>query len=519
MSIIDLFDRGCTMKPDGNYVVSSAVRVRYRDAQVFTYQVAHGLRALGCSEDTKVAVLAGNDPVAWLCVLSIWRAGMAWVPLNPRNGIEESARLLDSFDCEVLFFQKAFAAGIESVRARCPKLKRLVCIDGVSQGALELEAWRAQQSRADPGVEPAPGDVCMIAATGGTTGRPKGVMQTHRGLLAMAANWLSVLDYAPEEHPVNLAAAPLTHTAGLASLMATARGGMIVVLPKPDLQLLLDTIEAHRVTELFLPPTVIYGLLEVPGVSARDFSSLKYLLYGAAPMSPEKLRRAIRTFGRVMTQGFGQTEAPLAISCLRAGEHFEHGEIASEARLSSCGRPFPFIRVAIKDETGRTVPDGESGEICVRGDLVMKGYYKDPQRTAEAIVDGWLHTGDVGFLDAEGYLHITDRKKDVIISGGFNVYSAEVEAVINGHPAVRECAVVGVPDEKWGEAVKAVVELNRAARVTADELIELCKQRLGSVKAPKSVDFVETLPRSTVGKVLKRDVRAHFWAGATRQVS
>jgi acyl-CoA synthetase (AMP-forming)/AMP-acid ligase II len=219
-----------------------------------------------------------------------------------------------------------------------------------------------------------------------------------------------------------------------------------------------------------------------------------------------------------MANSYGQTEAPGTISCLPPHEHFVQSQVAPDERLASVGRPNPLIRVEIMDDQGRILAQGETGEICVRGDLVMKGYYKAPEKTAEAIVDGWLHTGDIGHLDAEGYLHITDRKKDMIITGGFNVYPSEVEQVIWSHPAVQDCAVIGVPDAQWGEAVKAVVELNAGQQVGADELIALCKDRLGSVKAPKSVEFVDSLPRSPVGKVLKKDLRAKYWQDAGRRI-
>ncbi len=264
---------------------------------------------------------------------------------------------------------------------------------------------------------------------------------------------------------------------------------------------------------------MIYRLLDIPDLASKcDFSSLKYLTYGAAPMSVEKLKQAIEVFGPVMAGGYGQTEAPAAISYLPPDHHYIDGRLASDERLSSVGRPNPLIRVEILDDAGEILAQGETGEICVRGDLVMKGYYKAPDKTAETIVDGWLHTGDIGHIDAEGYLHITDRKKDMIISGGFNVYPSEVEQVIWSHPAVQDCAVIGIPDAKWGEAVKAVVELNKGQSVTAEELIALCKERLGSVKAPKSVDFVEALPRSTIGKVLKKDLRQRYWETTDRKI-
>jgi acyl-CoA synthetase (AMP-forming)/AMP-acid ligase II len=317
---------------------------------------------------------------------------------------------------------------------------------------------------------------------------------------------------------VNLAAAPMTHTAGMLAVPCTARGGTVVVLTKPEPAALLGAIAKHRVTEFFLPPTVIYRLLDIPGIEKQDFSSLKYFIYGAAPMSVDKLKRAIEVFGPVMAGGYGQTEAPASISYLTPAEHFADGRLAPDERLSSVGRPNPLIRVEIMNERNELLPPGETGEICVRGDLIMKGYHKAPDKTAETIVDGWLHTGDIGHLDAEGYLHITDRKKDMIISGGFNIYPSEVEQVLWAHAAVRDCAVIGVPDDKWGEAVKAVVELNAGCEVNAEELIALCKDKLGSVKSPKTVDFVAALPRSAVGKVLKKELREQYWRGVQRRI-
>lgn len=236
-------------------------------------------------------------------------------------------------------------------------------------------------------------------------------------------------------------------------------------------------------------------------------------------MSVEKLKKAIDVFGPAMMGGYGQTEAPGSIAYLTPAEHFnQDGSIASDERLASVGRPNPLVRVEIMGEQNQILAQGETGEICVRGDLVMKGYYNAPDKTSETIIDGWLHTGDIGHLDADGYLHITDRKKDMIISGGFNVYPSEIEQVLWAHPAVQDCAVIGVPDAKWGEAVKAVVELNAGHEVSGEELIALCKDKLGSVKTPKSVEFVQALPRSPAGKVLKKDLRALYWQGAERKI-
>ncbi len=518
MALIDFFDRGCLLNRDGVAFAMAGREWTFAESHTLTCQVANGLLIRGIGKGYHGAVLAGNDPLAWLCVMGFWRAGVAWLPLNPRSPAPESASLIDGFDVDTLFFQSAFAPIVAELQASCPNLKNLVCIDGTVQGAISLEELIAVAAPNPPVFVSAPDDMIAIMPTGGTTGLPKGVMQTNRNLSLSILNGVINSPYAPGEPIVNLAAAPMTHSAGFLSISATARGGKVVVLTKPDPMSLLDTIERERVTELFLPPTVIYALLEVPGIEGRDFSSLRYIMYGAAPMSLDKLRRAIEVFGPVMHQGYGQTEAPGSIAFLRPGDHFVDGKIAPDSRLSACGLPAITNAISIRDDQGQPLKQGESGEICVSGDIVMKGYYKQPDKTAEAIIDGWLHTGDVGHLDAEGFLHITDRKKDMIISGGFNVYPSEVEQVIWSHPAVLDCAVIGIPDEKWGEAVKAVIELKPGASVDPEEIIALCKDRLGSVKAPKSVDFIASLPRSPVGKVLKKDIRAAYWTQSDRKV-
>lgn len=522
MAIIDYFDHACANWPNNEFLVFGASRTSYSEAQQTTHRIVNGLNALGYSKGAKAAVLSGNDPAAWLTVLAIWRAGLTYVPLNPRDSMQHNVSLLEQFDCEVLFFQPEIAGELAKLNGQLGKIKHFVSLrhkTDLIPNALTLDDVIAGRPQSSPSVDVAMDDVCMITGTGGTTGKPKGVMLTHRNVQMMVANWLQTMPYAPGEFPVALLAAPITHAAGPLSLLSTVRGGKVVIMSRVDPVAILNTIEDLKVTEFFLPPTAIYSLLETPGVESRNYSSLKYFIYAAAPMSPEKLRRAIATFGPVMMQGYGQSEATAVISCLRPEEHLVNGECASEEVLSSCGRVFPFVRVTIRDDANREVPNGVTGEICVAGDNIMKGYYNDPERTAEALIDGWLHTGDVGHFDENNLLHITDRKKDMIITGGFNVYSAEVERVINGIPGVLECAVIGVPDEKWGEAVKAVVQLSRASDLEADRLIELCREKLGPVKTPKSIDFVEMLPRSTVGKVLKREIRAEYWRGQTRQVN
>ena len=518
MAIIDLFDRGWRINPTGVAYVQDDVETTFQEAGELSCRVANALLADGFQSGTNGAIWAGNDVTAWICALGLWRANVAWIPVDAHKTPEGNRDILDDFDCEVVFFQAAFASVIEPLRAQLPKVRSWICIDSDAADAISLEDWIADQPSTDPAVQVSLDDTVTLSSTGGTTGKPKGVMNTHRSLQTFVAHFMLAFPYAADEKPVNLAAAPMTHTAGVLTLPTTAQGGTVVVVTSPQAGLLLEQIGKRGVTEFFLPPTVIYRLLEVPGIEQVDFSSLKYFIYGAAPMSVEKLRKAIAVFGPIMAGAYGQTEAPASIAFLPPAEHFQGGEIGSDERLSAAGRPGPLIRVEILDDENHVLGTGETGEICVRGDLVMKGYYKAPELTAQTIVDGWLHTGDIGHLDAEGYLHITDRKKDMIISGGFNVYPSEVEQVIWSHPKVQDCAVIGVPDAEWGEAVKAVVELNPGETVSSEELLALCKSSLGSVRTPKSIDFVEALPRSTVGKVLKKDLRDSYWAATSRAI-
>lgn len=517
MALVEYLDRGALRDPDGDCLVSGDVRLSYRDVQQLTYRIGRRLGRLGLGPGDNGAILAFNDPVAFACAFGLARAGVTWVPANPRNSENDNHYLFDFLDCRVLLFQSAFAESLDRLRAELPGVREWVCLDQDLPWAPSLESWLGDVEADPVEVVSDPEAVALILPTGGTTGRPKGVQMTHRVLNNFVATYMLSFHYDAAERPVNMAAAPLTHAAGIFAFPALSRGGKVVILPKPDIAAMLDTIEQHRVTEFFLPPTVIYRMLEHPGIEDRDYSSLRYFCYAAAPMSVEKLKRALQVFGPCMTQCYGQAEAPALIAFFSPREHMADGRIAPDRRLSGCGFPTPLVQVRIVDDDGNEVPRGERGEICARGDLVMKGYYKQPEKTAETLVDGWLHTGDIGFQDEDGWLHIVDRKKDMIISGGFNIYPQEIEQVIWGHEAVQDCAVIGVPDPEWGEAVTAVVELAPDGDVDADTLKTLCRERLSGVKTPKSVVF-DTLPRSANGKVLKRELRDRYWEGHDRKV-
>ena len=377
--------------------------------------------------------------------------------------------------------------------------------------------WIEGKSSVFPEVRRLGDDVFAMLTTSGTTGRPKGVMLTHANFECMIASFNADMHF--DAPPVHLVAAPLTHAAGMFASSMLAAGVTQLMLPKPDPGLILEWIERFEVTTLFLPPTLIYMLLAHPDVRRHDYRSLRYFVYGAAPMSSDKLREASAVFGHVFFQIFGQTEALMIVTSMTPRDHEEAlTDPAKSARLVSCGRPSPYVEVGVMDEQGRLVPNGDAGEIVVRGNIVMKGYYKNLAGTAEVSTFGWHHTGDIGKFDDDGFVYLVDRKKDMIISGGFNVYPNEVEQVIWNHPSILDCAVVGIPDEKWGESVTAIVELKAGATLDAAELIAFCKQHLGSVKAPKTIHVWPALPRSSIGKVLKREIRQRFWEGRSRAI-
>jgi acyl-CoA synthetase (AMP-forming)/AMP-acid ligase II len=518
---IDYFDRGFVLAPDRAAFVGDGASFSYAEAADLSWRIAGAIRRRSDPgvPQQHVAVFSPNDPRAFLCVLAALRAGGVWVPINARNGVDENIFILRNCDCTWLFFHSSFAEHLPRLRQEVPGIRHYVCIDRDDDAENLTWADVAVASEPMPAEAPelrGPQRLCTILSTGGTTGLPKGVAWTDRTWETMVANFLAHMPCA--DPPVYLVAAPMTHAAGVIAFPLMAAGATSVILQKADPLDIMQAIERHRVTHLFLPPTVIYRMLAHPDVRRFDYSSLRYFIYSAAPMSVDKLKEAIEVFGPVMAQGYGQVEVPLMGTFLSPREHLEILASGDERRLRSCGRPALLSRVEIMSDDGRILPPGEAGEIVFSGNLVMEGYYKDPATTALASAGGWHYTGDIGLKDDAGYVYIVDRKKDMIITGGFNVYSTEIEQAILRHPSVQDCAVIGVPDDNWGEAVKAVVEPKPGQAVAPEEIIRLCRERLGGVKTPKTVEIWDTLPRSPVGKVLKREIRERYWTDAGRSI-
>jgi acyl-CoA synthetase (AMP-forming)/AMP-acid ligase II len=501
--LVDYLDKGASLGSGSPCLTTDGQSRSYAEVRELSFRISAALAARGVRPGDRVAVLSANDPTAFTCVFGISRAGAVWCPINPRNEASENRELLDLFGCTTLIFQEHFAPLVAQIRDELPSLTTLVCLDGDVADAFTWDDFL------DLGAEavdvPALDDLAMIVGTGGTTGHPKGVELTGTNLETMTA--ITLMSYPFDGRPIYLALAPLTHAAGVLCFPVLALGGEIVVMRSPDIGAFLTLVERHRVTHTFLPPTLIYMALAHERLNDADLSSLQCFWYGAAPMSATRLEEALTRIGPVMAQLFGQTEAPMMISTMAPRDHFRpDGTLATE-RLASAGRPAPLVTLAIMGDDGSLKARGQTGEIVVRSSLVMRGYHRDPHATAQASAFGWHHTGDIGYLDDNNFLFIVDRAKDVVITGGFNVYSAEVEQTIMQHPAVQDCAVVGLPDDKWGERVTAVLQLRTDATVEPSEIESFVKQRIGSVKTPKQIEIWPDLPRSKVGKILKNDIK------------
>ena len=516
MRLIDYFDRGFDEFPQRHCLHDGEQGWTYAEVHELSHRIAIGLRAAGLQDGAKVCIYSPNHAMAYACILGTVRAGLAWAPVNARNVIDENIYILNNVEVSFLFYHSQLEPYIARLRAQCPAIEHFVCLDQAATDAPALEAWLEPHRGRFADLPDDPDQVVAYVSSGGTTGRPKGVMETNRVFETMGANFYAAMPIV--EPPMYLMVAPMTHAAGVCSFPLLPYGATCVFMTSAEPEAIMRNIEKFKISHLFLPPTVIYMMLAHPKLRDYDYSSLKNFIYASAPMSADKLVQAMEAFGPVMTQTYGQAEACMICTFFSPAQHAEALTTNKRHRLASCGKPAAFTRVEIIDDDGNIQPRGQKGEIVVRGNLVMKGYFKNPAATEEVSKFGWHHTGDIGVIDEDGFVYIVDRKKDMIISGGFNIFPSEIEQVLWAHEAVQDCAVIGVPDDKWGEAVKAVVELKPGASASAEELLALCRDKLGGMKTPKSLDIVDALPRSPVGKVLKKDLRAPYWQGRERAI-
>ncbi len=483
-------------------------------------QLANGLRRLGIRRGDHVAVLMYNCPQMLESMFACFKAGCGAVPINFRLHPREFAFIIDHSEAKAVLVSPEFVGPLREVSGLLSRSPRVIATAGAGGEVIDYEELLAAESGEFDDADVGPEEVAWLFYTSGTTGQPKGAMLTHRNLLAMTSSFYADMMPGCGPDDVVLLAAPLSHGSGLYALPNVAKAALNVIPAGKSFAAgeVLQLIERHRVTNLFAAPTMIKLLLEHPRLDRFDLGSLKALVYGGGPMLVEDMREALRRLGPCLVQLYGQGESPMTISYLSRSDHVVDGTPEQMGRLGSAGIARTEVEVKIVDGEDNELPAGEMGEIATRSDLVMKGYWRDPEATAETLRNGWLHTGDVGYMDEKGYLFLMDRSKDLIISGGENIYPREIEEVLAEHPAVREVAVVGAPDPKWGEAVTAVVAAVPGREVSGEELIEFCRERIASYKKPKRVEFVDELPKNNYGKILKRELRDRYWQGHERKV-
>lgn len=495
-------------RPHARALIVGDETITYGELDERSNRVAQAFASAGVGVGDRVAFVERNGAEFFDVAFALAKLGAVGVPVNWRLAAPEMRHVIADSGASVVVVGQEFVGHLEAIES---ELDATVVVVGNHDRWPTFERWVTGQPAVDPGVVTGPDDLVMLMYTSGTTGLPKGVMLGNANYVCktggVAGPWKFDAD------SVSLAVMPLFHMAGFGwALAGLWEGATTVVLRDVDPQAILDAVDRHAITNMLLVPAVIQFLLDTPGLDDVDFSGLRVIVYGASPISDDVLVRGMRRFGRIFAQVYGMTETSGSITQLDGADHVPH-------LLRSCGKPYPWVRIRIVDTSGADAAPGAVGEVWTRSDQNMLGYWNNPDATAATLTpDGWLRTGDAGYLDAEGYLYLHDRLKDMIVSGGENVYPAEVENVLMTHPDIADVAVIGVPDSRWGEAVKAVVVAARGTAPTETELISFARTRLAGFKLPKSVDFVDALPRNPSGKILKRALREPHWTGRDRHI-
>ena len=499
-----------TRHGDRTAFIQGDSRVSYAEAADMTSRIRRVLQGRGIAKGGCVGALSVNSPEVWMVQAAICLTGAMYTGLHPLGSVDDHVDLCEDAEVDILIVHPKFADVGAQILSRATKVKHLLTLGPADVGedllALCSQVGPETLSRGEAQEE----DIAWLQYTGGTTGRPKAAMISHRAMVqtvfSLNASWRLPVD------PRTLIATPITHAGVLPVLPTLLRGGTVVLQTGFDAEQWLAAVQAHRINYVFTIPTVLYALLDHGGLDRFDLSSLETVVYGASPMSPSRIDEAQKAFGPNLLQGYGQTECVGMATSLLPSEH-------DLENRTSCGRAVAGAVVDVLDEDGQPAPNGTVGELCVRGRAVMSGYWKRPAETAEVLRNGWLRTGDMALRSDTGFFHIVDRKKDMVISGGFNVYPREIEDVLADDPSVSMAAVIGVPDPKWGEAVKAFVVPRPGATPDTAALIASVKARKGPHCAPKSIEVVAQLPLTKVGKIDKKVLRAPYWAGLERAVN
>ncbi len=523
MNTAEFLTISAAIVPDRIALSEAGHEITYLELQSRVNRLAQSLQALGVSRGQNVGVMAVNSTDMVELYYSTAALGATYVPLNFRAKPEELQYMVDSADISVLFVSERYWSLFEGIASDLPSLQHVCTIGFEHDGNESVEGLRARGEDIPVFVKIDDDDATLIIYTSGTTSLPKGVVLSYRALTALVVNTQGPADPVSDQQVVAVSVG-FYHIAGATTMMsAIFSGRQLAIMPAFDPGEWLDLVEQRGVTHAFVVPTMLKRIQESDGIDARDLSKLELITYGAAPMPYEVVRHAVDVFAPHahnvgLMNAYGQTEATGSMTFLGPDDHRLDGTPEENEtklhRLRSVGRPMPDVDIGIRAPDGRILSSGEDGEICIRGDRVMKGYHKREDDTTEALAEGWLHTGDVGHLDDDGYLFITGRIKDMIIRGGENIAPAEIEQVLEDHPAVAEAAVIGVPDNEWGEVVKAVMVAAEDVQASEDDLTDYVKSRLASYKAPAYYAWTDELPRNHLGKILKTDLREQFGAAA-----
>ena len=478
-------------------------------------RVANGITKNECMPNARIAILAKNSDYYAEVLYGTIKSRTALVGINWRLAPPEVVFVINDSKSEILFVGADFYQLIESIEDQIPSIKKIVAMDEDHPRWESYASWRDGQSEDNPNLVGEYEDDVIQLYTSGTTGHPKGVRMTNKNLLASTpmvekrwgADW--------HEKSVNFVLSPLFHVAGSnIVIMGVVFGCKNIIIPEPDPTKILELIESEKIETAFMVPALILFLLQHPNCSKTDFSSLRQIVYGASPIAQDTLLKAVEVMQCDFWQVYGLTESTGIGTTLNPADHD-----IDLGKLRSCGKVYPGVEIKIVDESNNSLPNNEVGEILIKSDVIMKGYWNRPEANEDAIIDGWFYTGDAGYLDEDGFLYIHDRVKDMIISGGENIYPAEIENALMSHPDIADAAAVGIPDDKWGETVKGFVILKQDSNITEKEIITYTKEQIAAYKCPSSIDFITEMPRNPSGKILRRELRAPFWKDADRNVS